>query len=98
MSYTKGPWVYEWSGAGYTEGYVTVDENIIAIVCGSNYGQWRDTDDCGEAEFQANARLISAAPELLEFAEEWIANQGDDDNYMTAKARAAIAKAKGEQV
>jgi hypothetical protein len=45
----------------------------------------------------ANARLISAAPELLEFAVEWLSRQGDDDNYMTAKARAAIAKAKGEQ-
>jgi len=46
---------------------------------------------------EANARLISAAPELLEFAIDWLSRQGDDDNYMTAKARAAIAKAKGEQ-
>lgn len=33
--------------------------------------------------------------ELLEFAKEWLDRQGSDENYMTAKARAAIAKAIG---
>lgn len=40
-------------------------------------------------------RLIAAAPELLDFAKEWLAQQGSDNNYMTEKARAAIAKAEG---
>lgn len=44
-------------------------------------------------EWKANARLIAAAPELLEFVSEWLERQGDDNNYMTSKARAAIAKA-----
>jgi hypothetical protein len=48
------------------------------------------------AEAKANARLIAAAPELLAFAQEWLALQSTDENYMTAKARAAIAKATGE--
>lgn len=48
--------------------------------------------DCGT---KANARLIAAAPDLLEFAKEWLDRQGSDENYMTAKARAAIAKAIG---
>ena len=48
-------------------------------------------------ELNANARLIAAAPELLEFAEEWLRIQGSDDNYMTSKAKAVIAKAKGDQ-
>lgn len=43
----------------------------------------------------ANARLIGAAPELLSFAKEWLDRQGSDENYMTAKARAVIAKAIG---
>lgn len=47
------------------------------------------------AEQQANARLIAAAPELLEFVKEWLGRQGTDENYMVAKARAAIAKATG---
>ena len=45
----------------------------------------------------ANAHLRAAAPELLEFVKEWLERQGSDDNYMTAKARAVILKATGEQ-
>ena len=36
----------------------------------------------------------AAATGLLEFAKEWLSRQGGDDNYMTAKCRAAIAAAK----
>jgi hypothetical protein len=54
---------------------------------------------------QANARLIAAAPELLEALKECLpyvgqtlANTGSMDAYYTeAKACAAIAKATGEQ-
>jgi len=45
----------------------------------------------------ANARLIAAAPELLEFVKEWLDRQGSDENYMTAKARSIIAQATGEE-
>ena len=31
--------------------------------------------------------------DLLEFVKEWLERQGGDNNYMTAKARAAIARA-----
>jgi hypothetical protein len=56
-------------------------------------------DDCFRKldEHAANARLIAAAPELLEFAEavvRYAGNAGDD--YLANKARAAISKAKGE--
>ena len=44
----------------------------------------------------ANASLIAAAPDLLEFVAEWLSRQGNDKNYMTERARAAIAKATGE--
>ena len=43
----------------------------------------------------ANARLIAAAPDLLEFVKEWLDRQGSDENYMTAKARDIITKAIG---
>lgn len=46
-------------------------------------------------QLKANARLIAAAPELLAFVKDWLDRQGSDENYMTAKARAAIAKAIG---
>jgi hypothetical protein len=45
---------------------------------------------------EGDAHLIAAAPELLEFATEWLDRQGTDENYMVMKARAAIAKATGE--
>lgn len=48
-----------------------------------------------DEQLKANASLIAAAPVLLAFAQEWLERQGTDENYMTAKARAAIAKAIG---
>ena len=57
MSYTKGPWVALKRGMGDTE--------IIAknrrVVCECTF-----TDALDGSEFQANARLIAAAPDLLE--------------------------------
>jgi hypothetical protein len=47
-------------------------------------------------ELEEALKLADAAPELLEFAKEWLAAQGDDNNHMTAKARAAIAKAEDQ--
>lgn len=44
-------------------------------------------------EGRANARLIAAAPDLFSFVQEWLDRQGTDENYMTVKARAIIAKA-----
>jgi len=46
---------------------------------------------------EADARLIAAAPDLLEFVKEWLDRQGSDENYMTAKARSIIAQATGEE-
>ena len=56
-----------------------------------------DDKEAGNEVMEANARLISAAPELLDFAKEWLAQQGNDNNYMTQKAKEAIAKAEGAQ-
>ena len=91
--FTPGPWVAEknksyWfvapeTGAGDGKPFQVAD------VCSSEPGH-RD----GWLQ-EANARLIAAAPELLEFVTEWLERQGDDNNYMTSKARAAIAKATG---
>ena len=47
-------------------------------------------------EGAANANLLAAAPDLFEFIDEWLSSQGNDKNYMTEKARAAIARATGE--
>jgi len=89
--HTPGPW--EWHRDHPTD-------VIYCPTCGCSLA----TIDigCGDkAEQQANARLIAAAPDLLE-ALSWFINDIDgthtvmvefDENV--AKARAAIAKAKG---
>lgn len=58
-----------------------------------------------EAEARANARLIAAAPELLEACEEWVEIDGPYVSYdeqrkrwsgVVDKMRAAIKKARGQ--
>lgn len=85
--HTPGPWTQGTSAVGITcvwlDGLTEQEHKM---------GQSHTWIDC---ETEANARLISAAPELLSFVKEWLDRQGSDENYMTAKARAAIAKAIG---
>jgi hypothetical protein len=92
MTYTKGPWVV----TPHPESHVDV------------FGVGELMDD-KEVRFalshticymnaEANARLISAAPELLEALESVLGNCLDPNGLAAAhvKARAAIAKATGE--
>jgi len=101
QTHTPGPWVYEWCNGAYSDGIVTSQSNSIAIVMGGNYGEWRDAPDNGDAEFEANARLIAAAPELLEACKnlvghaDWVALNFRIDYAHLDEARAAIAKAEG---
>jgi hypothetical protein len=102
MSHTKGPWAASEHGAyGDYDGNSIVilgDDLRIAVVLGY------DTK-----ETRANARLIAAAPELLEALEamiEWDAREEDHAigfydrmdlcKLAFEKARGAVAKAKGE--
>lgn len=64
----------------------TEDSGIVAFV---KDGRCRDTAI-------ANTRLFAAAPDLLEFALLFLERNGADETWMTTKARAAIAKARGE--
>lgn len=66
--FTAGPWSYEaYEGdPRYAEHYVKARDHMVAIVSAANHGEWRDSDDEGESEFIANAKLISAAPDLLD--------------------------------
>ena len=85
--HTPGPWTQGTSAVGITcvwlDGLTEPEHEM---------GPSHTWIDC---ETEANARLIAAAPELLSFVKEWLDRQGSDENYMTAKARAAIAKAIG---
>lgn len=68
-----------------------------AIVHWDGFKQWFWESARGEKEMHANARLIAAAPDLLEALELFL-SAADIHTFddATAKARAAIARAKGE--
>lgn len=89
--HTPGPWTWVKHGSYYSlennGGFEVVSDGSA---CGE-YGGWMDSPS------EPNARLISAAPDLLASLEEVLAycvEHGHDWMCM-AQARAAIAKATG---
>ena len=104
---TAGPWVLgESSGGRHFRAVNATDHSELATVV------WVMEDDDMEGaqspECEANARLICAAPDLLEALadavidfDNWAAHEDNHPHeHLVAwaeKARAAIAKAKGEE-
>jgi len=80
--HTPGPWIID-----------SDDGDIIEVVSGDYFiadvHRLEPKD-----EWRANARLIAAAPELLEALEELVDLYEYEDN-VSRDARAAIAKARG---
>ncbi len=67
MSYTKGPWSYEERCSGiaiFRPSQGDEEEVITSMIIPKN-----DEDECTD-EDEANARLISCAPEMLEMLKE----------------------------
>ena len=98
--HTKGPWF----NCGYGE-YADYNGKCIIVLGDDNTRRVTVVLGRNTPETQANARLIAAAPELLEALENLhaniaeyaqINNLGGFDNQDMQQARAAIAKAKGE--
>lgn len=90
IKHTPGPWAV-WAD---DEVFSVTTKKVVVPDSDLARNKYDDDMVC-RSESKANARLIAAAPELLEFAEEWLRIQGSDENYMTAKAKKAIAKATG---
>lgn len=85
MSHTPGPWHAEGS-------VVTNDQDEIISTCVIGFCARKDHD-----EDHATARLIAAAPDMLEALEEIMKTiAGCQTEFYYQLARAAIAKAKGE--
>lgn len=101
--HTPGPWrcskseqfgdtrfyISQQEGATYTPNYSDVATLIAETICGE-YGRIQE----------ANARLIAAAPELLEACKMMLFNMnlaGWENDDAAISARAAIQKATGEQ-
>lgn len=99
-SFTPGPWKAHTIKTDYGLPYTPVSaKTLLARVYSEAFGD--------HEESEANARLIAAAPDLLEALESYvttmaIAGGGDKALFMAAirdadnKARAAIKKATGE--
>jgi hypothetical protein len=100
--HTKGPWHI---GAGNGEGSVFADTGRTRLeqggttlysICSVTLG-WNDAEDA------ANARLIAAAPQMLDALHEVLAllnnpdADGTDANRVEREILAVIAKATGEQ-
>lgn len=90
-SHTPGPW-FVWGGQIKPENGGWQQKRFIAEIPLHT-----------SVEQSANARLIAAAPDLLEALETILICKTNDNgetpelsNYLAEQARAAIAKAKGE--
>lgn len=87
--HTRGPWKWQ-----------AEDECLVGpdqIVMRQDDEGRKSFADYPDGTTQANARLIAAAPDLLEALEMWL-SAADIHSFddAKAKARAAIAKARGE--
>ena len=97
--HTPGPWRYKLDGGqdSDTRHAVLADSTGLWVAAtyrsGTSAKNHRSQE--AEAEAKANARLIAAAPELLEALQELCDTLGECG--MTEKARAVIAEATGEQ-
>ena len=85
--YTPGPWMKSTHGG--------ISKYSIWSSSGQHIADTNTTKSIGFERCAANARLIAAAPDLLDVLEELVAEFGVCG--LTEKARAAIAKATGEQ-
>ncbi|MCY1420173.1 hypothetical protein D9M71_357860 [compost metagenome] len=109
VGYTQGPWTLETvrtsSGICHKIGpFPPKSHHVHSLprhAC--LYGDYPSPFDPADQELEANARLISCAPELLEALECVLALHDNavyfDDPWQVSmeSARAIIAKAKGEQ-
>ena len=88
MSHTPGPW--KWNNEGYSYLRTATGEDVHDFGCGCC--------SCTSSLSDANARLIAAAPELLEALEliSTATDRGFGIDYAKGCARAAIAKARGQ--
>lgn len=105
IKHTPGPWVVD---IGSYIGCTDEHYHSITAGCGYHVGNQDDGFELSGCMSAANAHLIAAAPELLEALSDalidfdnWAAHEDNHPHeHLVAwaeKARAAIAKAKGEE-
>lgn len=92
VAFTPGPWPISETGDGKR---IIIGDGLVEGPSGYEVAEVY-SDDCPREVAQANALLISAAPELLDFA-TWVADRGGDNNPMEIfkRARTVVSKATG---
>lgn len=97
-THTPGPWIPHWNmGDGERHWIVPADQLECRV---ASVEAWAPTDGDMEAEGKANARLLAAAPDLLEVAKQFMQMNRprpriSELNRVFELARKAIAKAEG---
>ena len=99
--HTPGPWQAETAATCGSDGNVRITEWFVRRD-GDSMAIANDiTDPETEEISEANARLIAAAPDLLEACQQWISERDNPSPCLVMKQqaekkiRAAISKAKG---
>lgn len=83
--HTPGPWTFVQGGSGdWPTWNVRIGRSMITLPPGEDM-----------RVMDANARLIAAAPDLLEFARLVLRGEGDSVRSIVEVGRAALAKAEG---
>jgi hypothetical protein len=99
-NHTPGPWiaVEKFGFIGSIQGGVireyangTSQDQLFMVCCVQD-------DNGGRTATNANARLIAAAPDLLEALQHLMVAHGEQLDYAFQQAQEAIAKATGETV
>ena len=91
-SATLGPWRIVTDDLGLpkhivTSNYVTICSFLTSV-----------KNSCEPESIEHNAKLIAAAPELLEFAIRVCFGESDDIRSLSKQGKAAIAKATGSEL
>lgn len=108
MSHTPGPWETQYRGNGESEVLANgADRDDVACICYVAGGLGMSIEDGRDYESEANAKLIAAAPELLDALKQAVRalnemarfTVGYSDSYTIAmQCDHAIAKAEGRNL
>ena len=88
--WTQGPWVVDERGTAHQPSVMAKLSHVASV---GNAQPWCEA----KPQWLANAQLIAAAPDLYAALEPYVNNCDNDECEYCIRARAALAKARGEE-